>query len=151
MLGSRGAARLTQRKHRRLRWLMSAEGRAGQNQPMGQFLWKLIAVIALTIGLVGAVLPVLPTVPLLLIAAAAAARGWPWLDARLLAHPSYGPLIRQWREHGAVPRAVKWFSTLGMIGSCAVIWWMPVPAWLRFVLPLAMAAVALWLWRRPER
>ncbi len=118
---------------------------------MGSFFWKLVAVVALTIGLVGAVLPVLPTVPLLLIAAAAASRGWPWLDQRLMAHPAYGPLIRQWREHGAVPRAVKWFSTLGMIGSCVAVWWMPAPDWLRFILPMAMAAVALWLWRRPER
>lgn len=129
---------------------MAAPGRRGQHGAMGSLFWKLVALVALAIGLVGAVTPVLPTVPLLLLAAAAASRGWPWLDERLMSHPSYGPLIRQWRQRGAVPRAAKWLSTLGMAGSCAVIWWLPAATWLKLALTVGMVAVALWLWRRPE-
>jgi uncharacterized protein len=96
------------------------------------------------------VLPVLPTVPFLLLSAWAAGRGWPSLEARLLAHPTYGPPIRQWRERGAVPRRAKWLATVMMLGSATVLWWSPIPPWVRAVVYLLLVSVALWLWRRPE-
>ena len=66
-----------------------------------RWLWRVLALLSLALAIAGAVLPVLPTVPFLLVAAAAAGRGWPQLEAWLLAHPRYGPPIRRWRERGA--------------------------------------------------
>src|ERR1044072_7689986 len=54
-------------------------------------LGRVIPFLGLALAIVGVLLPVLPPVPFLLLAAAAASRGWPWLDERLLAHPLYGP------------------------------------------------------------
>src|SRR5690606_4026642 len=71
-------------------------------------LWRIFAGLMVLLGMAGAVLPVLPTVPFLLVAAWAASRGWPSLEARLLAHPKHGPYIVRWRERGAVPRKAKW-------------------------------------------
>ena len=113
-------------------------------------LWRTLAGVSLLLGLIGAVLPVLPTVPFLLLSAWAAGRGWPSLEARLLGHPKYGPLIRQWRERGAVPRRAKWLATVMMLGSATALWWSPVPSWVRAVVYLVLLGVALWLWRRPE-
>jgi uncharacterized protein len=113
-------------------------------------LWRTLAGVSLLLGLIGAVLPVLPTVPFLLLSAWAAGRGWPSLEARLLAHPTYGPLIRQWRERGAVPRRAKWLATVMMLGSATMLWWSPVPPWVRGAVYLLLVGVALWLWRRPE-
>jgi uncharacterized protein len=113
-------------------------------------LWRTLAGVSLLLGLIGAVLPVLPTVPFLLLSAWAAGRGWPSLEARLLAHPTYGPPIRQWRERGAVPRRAKWLATVMMLGSATVLWWSPIPPWVRAVVYLLLVSVALWLWRRPE-
>lgn len=113
-------------------------------------LWRTLAGVSLLLGLVGVVLPVLPTVPFLLLAAWAGGRGWPSLEARLLAHPRHGPVIRQWRERGAVPRRAKWLATVMMLGSAVLLWWSPVAPWVRGAVCLVLLGVALWLWRRPE-
>ena len=117
---------------------------------MPTLVWKALAVFFILIGAVGVVLPVLPTVPFLLLAAAAASKGWPWLDDKLLSHPDYGPIIRRWRERRSVPRRAKWFATLGMSGSAVILCFTPVHPWLRIGLIGCMVAVGAWLWRRPE-
>lgn len=113
-------------------------------------LWRLLAALALLLGLIGIVVPGLPTVPFLLVSAWAGGKGWPALEAWLLAHPRHGPVIRRWREHGAVPRRAKWAASLMMLLSAAVLWLSPLPLAARLGIPLFMACVAAWLWRRPE-
>jgi len=114
------------------------------------FLWRLLALASLALGVVAMFLPVLPTVPFVLLAAWAASRGWPALDAWMLAHAHFGPAIRQWRAHGAVPRRAKWFATLAMSGSALMLLFVPVNGWLRAGICAVMVAVGCWLWRRPE-
>lgn len=113
-------------------------------------LWRLLAAAMLALGMAGVVLPVLPTVPFLLLSAWAASKGWPALEARLLAHPTHGPHIRRWRERGAVPRKAKWFSSLMMLGSSTVLAVSAAPIWVKLGAPAMMLAVAIWLWHRPE-
>lgn len=113
-------------------------------------LWRITAFVALALGLVGIVLPVLPTVPFLILAAWAASKGWPALERWLLSHPAYGPQIRAWRERGIVPRRAKWFAIFAMAVSAALLQLMPAPAWARVSIPIVMAGIAVWLWRRPE-
>ena len=117
---------------------------------MGSVLWKALALVFILLAMIGAVLPVMPTVPFLLLAAAAASRGWPSLDERLMSHARYGPTLRRWRERGAVPRAAKGWATLGMTGSSVMVWLSPLPLWLRVLVPAVMLVVACWLWARPE-
>lgn len=114
------------------------------------FFWRLLAVLCVALGVIGVVLPVMPTVPFLLVAAAAASRGWPALDRWLVAHPLYGKTIVRWRERGAVPRRAKWLATIGMSASSVLIWMLPLPLWLRIAVPSVMLVVGVWLWRRPE-
>ena len=113
-------------------------------------LWRSLAGVMVVLGLVGIVVPVLPTVPFLLVAAWAGGRGWPALEARLLAHPKYGEDIRRWRQRGAVPRKAKWMSSLMMLASATLLVLSSAPDWVRWSVPLMMTAVALWLWARPE-
>lgn len=113
-------------------------------------LWRSVAALMVLLGVLGIVVPVLPTVPFLLVAAWAAGRGWPALEARLLAHPKYGEDIRRWRQRGAVPRKAKWMSSLMMLASATLLVLSTAPAWVRWSAPLTMAAVAVWLWLRPE-
>lgn len=113
-------------------------------------LWRLFAGTMVLLAMAGAVLPVLPTVPFLLVAAWAGGRGWPALEARLLAHPKHGPHIVRWRERGAVPRKAKWLASLMMLASVTTLAFSASPVWLKWAAPLFMASVALWLWRRPE-
>ena len=112
--------------------------------------WRLATLLSLALGLVGLLLPLLPTVPFLLVAAWAAERGWPQMERWLVEHPVYGPPIRRWRERRAVPRRAKWLATLGMAGSVAMLWWLELPAWLAPLVSCVLAAVALWMWTRPD-
>lgn len=115
-----------------------------------QLLWRLLAVVGLILAIIGAVLPVMPTVPFLLLSAWAAGRGWPALEAYMLAHPQWGPPIRQWREHGAVSRKAKWLACTMMLCSGVMIWFMPVPTWVRVVVDATLLTVGIWLSTRPE-
>ncbi len=115
-----------------------------------RLLWRGLAALALALGLVGIVVPGLPTVPFLLLAAWAGGKGWPALEARLLAHPRHGPVIRRWRENGAIPRRAKWLASGMMLLSAVVLALSGLPLAVRVGVPLFMAAVAVWMWRRPE-
>jgi uncharacterized membrane protein YbaN (DUF454 family) len=119
-------------------------------RPLVILLWRALALVSLALGIVGAFLPVLPTVPFVLLSAWAAGRGWPALDRWLLAHPRYGPTVRAWRERGAVPRRAKWLATGMMSLSAVLLALSSVPVWAKLAVPTGMAAVAAWLWRRPE-
>ena len=114
------------------------------------FLWRVLAVLCIVLGLLGVVLPVLPTVPFLIAAAWAGGRGWPELEKWLLGHPTYGIHIQRWRQGGFVPRRAK-LAAIGMMTISAVgLQFTTVPMALKVAVPLVMAAVATWLWRRPE-
>ena len=113
--------------------------------------WRLVALLALLLAAVGVVLPGLPTVPFLLVAAWAGGRGWPRLEAWLLDHPRWGPPIRRWRHHRAVPRRAKVGALLMMASSAVLLVLAPIAVGWRVGAVLVLAITAVWLWRRPER
>jgi uncharacterized membrane protein YbaN (DUF454 family) len=113
-------------------------------------LWRTLALIGIALAVIGLLLPVMPTVPFLLVAAWAASKGWPELEARLLSHPLYGPPIRDWRSHGAVPRKAKWLASFMMSCSATMLWFIPIPDLLRWGIYATFFIVATWLWLRPE-
>jgi uncharacterized membrane protein YbaN (DUF454 family) len=122
-----------------------------QPRPLwARLLWALAGALALATGIVGIFLPLLPTTPFVLLAAFCFTRGSTRCERWLLQHPRFGPLVRDWREHRAVPLRAKQLATVMMaLGSAWAAWVMPLRwAWL----PAACCtAVALWLWRLPTR
>lgn len=112
--------------------------------------WRTLAVLSVALGVVGAFVPVLPTVPFLLLAAWAGSKGWPALEAWLLAHPRHGPAIRRWRDHRAVPRRAKWLASATMSVSVVLVLLSGAHWALKLGMVAFLAAVAGWLWRRPE-
>lgn len=130
--------------------LISAE-RVMLRRRLTMVAWRALALLATALGLLGVVLPVMPTVPFLIVAAWAASKGWPAFEIWLLNHRLFGPPILQWRERGAVPRRAKWISTAMMASSAVGMQFFPaIPLWLRLAVPAVMAAVAVWLWLRPD-
>ena len=73
-----------------------------------------LGLLFVAVGGVGMVLPVLPTTPFLILAAACFARSSTRLERRLLDHPRFGPVLRDWRARGAIPREAKWLALAGM-------------------------------------
>lgn len=113
-------------------------------------IWRSIAIFALLLGLIGLLLPIMPTVPFLLVAAWAGGKGWPVLEAKLLAHPKYGPQILAWREHGVVKRRPKVIAIVMMSGSAIMLSLSPVAIVIKVAVIAIMASVAIWLILRPE-
>ena len=112
--------------------------------------WWLLAYLSLGLGFIGIFVPGLPTVPFVLLSAFAAARGSTRLHAWLLAHRQFGPMIRDWQVHGAVSRRAKRLA-LAMMSLSALVMWLVMPdRWMALPGIAMMAAVAAWLWRRPE-
>ena len=116
---------------------------------MKRRLWTVAGFLFVGIGAIGAVLPLLPTVPFLLLALFCFARGNPVWEARLLAHPRYGPMLLDWRQRRAIPRRAKWAALFAMAISVAVTgltagWpWVLIPAGV-------MALSGTWIWTRNE-
>ena len=106
--------------------------------------------LAVAAGVIGIFLPLVPTVPFMLLAAFLFAKGNPAFERRLLEHPHFGPHIRAWRQHGAIPRKGKIFAVVGFAGSAGMGFAFLHDHW-RFV-PLAVAlACGTWILTRPTR
>jgi uncharacterized membrane protein YbaN (DUF454 family) len=118
-------------------------------RPLWQrLLWGAAGLLALATGIVGVFLPLLPTTPFVLLAAFCFSRGSTRLEAWLLGHPRFGPLIADWRARHAMPLRAKQLAWLMMaLGSAWAAWVLPLRwCWLP---ALCCAAVALWMWRLP--
>lgn len=117
---------------------------------MRTLFWRTLVVIFITLGIIGAILPGMPTTVFLILAAWAASKGWPQMDAWLLNHPKYGPTLRDWRANGTVPRKAKWIATIMMTASGILMLFTSAPFWVQVFTDTTMLVVAIWLWLRPE-
>ncbi|WP_336721954.1 YbaN family protein [Acinetobacter soli] len=117
---------------------------------MKTLFWRTLVVIFIILGIIGAILPGMPTTVFLILAAWAASKGWPEMDAWLLNHPKYGSTLRDWRAHGTVPRKAKWIASIMMLISGILMLFTNAPLWVKIFTDSIMLIVAIWLWLRPE-
>ncbi|MFJ1251377.1 YbaN family protein [Cupriavidus sp. CuC1] len=115
-------------------------------------LWVVLGVLSLGLGTVGIFLPVLPTTPFVLLAAACFARGSERFHARLLAHPRFGPPVRDWQAHRSIPLRAKQLA-IGMmwLSMGATAWLMRERSLASLTLVAIAAAVSAWLLWLPTR
>ncbi|MGH8669080.1 MAG: YbaN family protein [Burkholderiales bacterium] len=108
--------------------------------------------VSLGVAMAGLVLPVLPATPFLLLAAACFARSSPRFYGWLVNHRSFGPLVREWREHGAIPWRTKLFAiALMSLTLAASIVFFVDGAYLKWGLGAMGVVLAAWLYRVPSR
>ena len=116
---------------------------------LGRLLWSALGLGFVGIGAVGAFLPLLPTVPFLLLALFCFAKGNPQWEARLLAHPTWGPPLVQWRTRRAIPRRAKQAALGAMATSVAITGLLAGWPWV--LIPLVVTIVSgTWIWTRAE-
>lgn len=116
-----------------------------------RILWFTIGAIALTLGVIGVALPIMPTVPFLLVAVWAFARSSPRLRARILSHPTYGPPIRAWQDHGAIGRWAKIWAVVAMGSGVIIAFFLGLPLWLVAAQLGICTAVGSYVVTRPSR
>lgn len=109
-----------------------------------------LALVFVGLGSLGAVLPLLPTTPFLLLAAACASRASPTLHAWLYSHRHFGPLLRSWRDHRAIPRRAK-ITGVVLIAMSWTYMWLTLPSLnLRLMLSAMMVIGIIFLTTRPS-
>lgn len=116
--------------------------------------WASIGLLFVAVAAVGVVLPGLPTTPFLLVAAACFVRSSQRLYDRLLANPTFGPLVRDYREGKGIPRRAKAWALGTMAVFVAVSVFVVIPAdrlGLRLTVTGVAAYGALFLLRIPTK
>jgi len=128
-----------------------------ENRPVGntklhrrRWIWLTLGSISLGIGAIGILLPLLPSTPFVLLAAYCFSHGSERYEQWMLTHPRLGPMVREWRDHRAVPLRAKQFAWAMMTISSFAAWWV-LPANVRWIPGASCALVAIWLWSLPTR
>ncbi|HEV2559354.1 MAG TPA: YbaN family protein [Microvirga sp.] len=117
-------------------------------------LWRPALFVAgwlfLGLGLVGLFVPLMPGAVFLILAAACFTRSSPRFEAWLLAHPRFGPPVRQWRETGSIPRYAKVFAVGSLAASWTIILFTDAPDLVKAGCAVLFFGVAAYVVSRPE-
>ncbi len=112
--------------------------------------WFAFGMLALGLGLLGLVLPLLPTTPFILLAAFAFARSSQRWHDWLVEHRIFGPLIENWRRHGAIGRRAKALAALSMIAVFGLSLALGVSSTVLWVQAVALTLAAAFVLSRPS-
>lgn len=108
--------------------------------------------LCLGLGFLGIFLPLLPTTPFALLAAFCFSRSSTRLHEWLLTQKTFGPIIRDWNQHGIIRPHIKWMSMTMIVlmigypvgfGSLGLV--------IKLVLIVIAASVIGFIWSRPSR
>ena len=114
--------------------------------------WLWIAFGGLCVGLafLGVALPLLPTTPFLLLAAFAFAKSSPRLHTWLITHKRFGPMIKNWNDHGAISRPTKIVSLAVMAAMPPLSWAFGAPMWTVVTQAAILSLSGLFIATRPS-
>ena len=117
---------------------------------MARQFWYLLGVLALALGFLGIFLPILPTTPLIVFAAFAFGKGSPRIAAALEAHHVFGPIIAEWRRHGAIAPKYKATALVMMAAVLVLSFMMGFSKLVIGVQALCIAVAATFILTRPS-
>ena len=116
---------------------------------MKRFWWKTAGILAVGLGVIGIVVPLLPTTPFLLLAAFCFDRSSPALHNWLISHAHLGPVIRNWHDHGAVPKSAKILAVVFMAAALLGGIYFQFNPWVLALQAVIFTSVAMFLITRP--
>ncbi|MCD1619632.1 YbaN family protein [Salipiger marinus] len=112
--------------------------------------WFSVGALALLLGVIGVVLPVLPTTPFVILAAFAFGRSSPALQRRLEQSPTFGPMIADWRAHGAIAPKYKAMALTMMAAALGLSVAMGLALHLLAIQTICIAGAATFILTRPN-
>lgn len=113
-------------------------------------MWILLGVTSLALGAIGVVLPLLPTTPFVILAAFAFARSSPRLARWLEENRTFGPIIADWRRHGAIAPRFKILAVSMMAAAFGLSVAMSLSGWVLLAQGVAIAGAATFILTRPS-
>jgi uncharacterized membrane protein YbaN (DUF454 family) len=115
-----------------------------------RMIWTGAGFVSLTLGLIGIPLPILPTTPFVILAAFCFSKGSPRLRRWLEEHPRFGPSIRAWEDHGAIPRRAKVLAASLMVASLLLTLLLGIALWIVAIQALCLLGAASYVLTRPD-
>ncbi|KIC10255.1 membrane protein [Leisingera sp. ANG-M1] len=115
-----------------------------------RFLYAGLGLLFVALAVIGIVLPLLPTVPFLLLAAFFFANSSDRLHNWILAHNVFGPMITDWRDHGAIRPGAKKAATISIAAVFGISLLVGVPTHVLGIQALVLSAVLIFIWTRPS-
>lgn len=113
-------------------------------------LWLALGGLSVALGVIGIFLPVLPTTPLMILAAFFFSKSSARFEAMLLNHATFGPIIQDWRDTGAIAPKIKMLSVGTMIGVFVISLVLGVRPLVLGIQFLFLAGAALFILTRPN-
>ncbi len=113
-------------------------------------MWFAIGTVALTLGFIGIALPVLPTTPFVLLAAFAFGKSAPAISNWLETSQTFGPIIADWRDRGAIAPRFKILAISMMAGVLLLSVALSAAVIVLFVQAVCMAGAAAFILSRPS-
>ncbi len=116
---------------------------------MTRAFWFILGLGSLAIGLAGVILPLVPTVPLILLAAFSFARSSDRLHDWIIGHSLFGPMVRDWRDKGAVSKRGKIAATVSIVSVFLISVILGLRPAILLIQALVLSAVLIFIWSRP--
>ena len=115
-----------------------------------RFIYLCLGLLSVLLAGVGIALPLLPTVPFLLLAAFFFARSSERLHNWLLSHATFGPMISDWNEHGAIRLGAKKAATASVAAVFILSVVLQVPTYVLMIQAITLGCVMIFIWTRPS-
>jgi len=112
--------------------------------------WFLSGVLSVALGVIGIFLPVLPTTPLMILAAFCFSKSSPRFESMLLAHKTFGPVIAEWRENGAIAGHIKVVAVGTMVGVFLLSLFLGVKTYVLLIQFVCLGGAAIFVLTRPS-
>ncbi|WIY53633.1 YbaN family protein [Devosia sp. YIM 151766] len=114
-------------------------------------IYLMAGLVMLALGIIGAFLPLMPTTIFLIMATWFFARSSPRLENWLLNHRRFGPVIRDWRDSGAISPRSKVLACSGIALGIVFFWIGAKPGyWLWLAGSAFMGGSAAFVLSRPN-
>lgn len=109
-----------------------------------------LGLLSLLLAVVGVALPLLPTVPFLLLATFFFARSSERLHVWLTSHGTFGPMIQDWHEYGAIRPRAKKAATLSVAAVLCISLLLELSFHIIAIQAITLSAVMIFIWTRPN-